>query len=420
MGVDRFQLPADGVSAAQVCLAQRTPAGDPVRLRAVAHRSAALAAELRQIAGVLLSGAESSLWRGAGHQAFVVQLRSHAPALEATAGRYEGYALALSSYAGVLDDMAGALHTTRRLLQQRSDEIGAAAHAGSAAEPADLLPLAHAFKAGYDRWADALDRCVQELHGADERDPSRDLHGFGALRQQIGHAAAAVLSPYEQAVRHPSLRSVSACLGQLNTAFSVLGLGLLFICPPAGAACLAAATVLAVAQLMVDSTRRAHGEAVSNTSLGLELAAAIPLGGNALRAARAAEGVVHLVPGGGLVAHEAAGGHTLLKHVDKSEEYLRHRLATEPHIRGASTFYDRQTAESAISELIAANRTTVNRWLHRGTDELVLAGRASTAVGVLVPRGSSKAIAAHRIRIVLLRNADMETGYLLLTAMVIE
>jgi hypothetical protein len=65
--------------------------------------------------------------------------------------------------------------------------------------------------------------------------------------------------------------------------------------------------------------------------------------------------VVHLVPGGGLMAHERIdGAHTLAKHVGKSEEFLRNRLATEPHIRGASTFYDRQTAENAISGLLEA------------------------------------------------------------------
>ena len=371
MGPDRFELPADGLPAARLCLAQRVPAGDPTRLRAVARRSGALAAELRRTADVLLSSVESSLWRGAAHQALVAQLRLHAPQLSVTADRYDGYATALNSYAGVLDDTAGQLIGIRRHLQRRSDElasrggVSSAALAAAVADPsAELLPLARAFKAGYDRWTEGLERCVRALRCVDEHDPTRDLHGFSAFSHQLGHAAATALSPFEQAVLHPSLRNVSACLGELNAGLSVLGLGLLFICPPAGAACLAAATVLAVAQLAVDSTRRAHGESVSATSLGLELAAAIPLGGSAFRSVRAAEDVVHLVPGGGLMAHEAVDdAHTLAKHVGKSEDYLRNRLATEPHIRGASTFYDRQTAENAISGLLRENQRTVDRWL---------------------------------------------------------
>ena len=133
---------------------------------------------------------------------------------------------------------------------------------------------------------------------------------------------------------HPSLANISGCLGSLNLGLTVLGIGLLFVCPAAGAACLAAATVLAVAQLAVDTARREHGEQVSAGSLGVELAAAIPVGGNAVRGLRVTAKVTHLVPGGGLMAHEGLdGGHTLAKHVGKSEQFLRHRLATEPDSR---------------------------------------------------------------------------------------
>jgi hypothetical protein len=433
MAPDRFELPAAGLPAAQLCLAQRVPAGDPAQLRAVARRSGALAAELRRTADVLLSSVESSLWRGAAHQALVAQLRVHTPQLSATADRYDGYATALNSYAGVLDDTAGQLLALRRRLRQRSDELASrcgaalqspAALAGAVPGPdpsAELLPLARAFKAGYDRWTDGLDRCIRALRCADEHDPTRDLHGFSALSHQLGHAAAKLSSPFEQAMSHPSLRNVSACLGELNAGLSVLGLGLLFICPPAGAACLAAATVLAVAQLAVDSTRRAHGEAVGNTSLGLELAAAIPLGGNAFGTLRAAEDVVHLVPGGGLMAHEGIdGAHTLAKHVGKSEEFLHNRLATEPHIRGASTFYDRQTAENAISGLLRDNQPKVGRWLAGKSGKLRLEGRAQEPIGLLVPHGSPGSSAESGIRVILRRTDAVGTGFYVHTAMVTE
>jgi hypothetical protein len=432
-GADRFELPADGLPAAQLCLAQRVPAGDPARLREVARRSGALAAALRRTADVLLSTVESSLWRGPAHQALVAQLRVHAPRLSATADRYDGYASALNRYAGVLDDTAGQLIATRRQLRQRSDELASrggaapqvpAALAGAVPGPdpgAELLPLARAFKAGYDRWIDGLDCCVRALRCVDEHDPTRDVHGFSGLSHQLGHAAALALSPFEQAVLHPSLRTVSACLGELNAGLSVLGLGLLFICPAAAAACLAAATVLAVAQLAVDSTRRAHGEAVSNTSLGLEMAAAIPLGGAAFRSLRAAEDVVHLVPGGGLLAHEGIdGAHTLAKHVGKSEEFLHNRLATEPHIRGASTFYDRQTAENAISSLLRQNQRKVDRWLAGQRGKLRLEGMSQEPLGLLISRGYGIASPARGIRVILRRTDALSIGFYLHTAMVIE
>lgn len=435
MALDRFELPASGLAAAQLCLARRVPAGDPARLRAAAQRSGAFAAELRRSADVLLSGAESSLWRGPAHRALVERLRAHAPQLTATADRYSDYADALIDYAGALDETAAVLRAARRQLQQGSDELACrqhyaplqpmtatpVSHQVAGHDPgADLLPIARAFKAGYDRWADALDRCERALSRADEDDPTRDRHGFRALAHQLGNAAAAVLSPFERAMTDPSLSNISACLGALNVGLSVLGLGLLFICPPAGAACLAAATVLAAAQLAMDSTRRAQGESVSNASLGLGLAAAIPFGGSAFRALRAADDVVRLVPGGGLAAHEAAGGHTLSKHVGKSEEFLRNRLATNPNIKGASAFYDRQTAENSISGLLQVNSRVVNRWLAGPNGQLILEGKWHDHLGVLITPGSSVATNEAGIRVILRRTKTTGVGFYIHTAMVIE
>ena len=426
MRPDRFELPAEGLPAAQLCLAQRVPAGDPVRLRAAARRSGGLAAELRRAADVLLSSVESSHWRGPAHRSLVIHLRAHAPRLSATADRYDGYAAALDSYAGVLDMTAGPLLAIRRRLLDRHAELlrqpSLTESGGSACgvDPnAELLPLARAFKASYDQWADALDRCARELRRVDEHDPTRDLHGFSALRRQVSHAVAAVWEPFEQAALHPSLHTVSACLGELNAGLSVLGLGLLFICPPAAAACFAAATVLAVAQLAVDGARRARGESVSNASLGLEFAAAIPLGGNAFRALRAAKDVTHLVPGGGLMAHEGVdGAHTLAKHVGKSEEFLRNRLATEPHIRGASTFYDRQTAENAISSLLHANQSKVDRWLAGRRPQLELFGDQGRKLGILLLPGSALPTEESGLKVVLRRTPALGIGFSVHTAMV--
>ncbi len=411
----RFALPDDGLAAARLCLAQRMPAGDPVRLRAAAHRSGAFATQIRHSAAVLLAAADTDLWRGPAHQAFTEQLRTHAPSLTATADRYDGYAAALAGYAGALDEVAPPLGTLRRQLQQGSDEL-----AGRPDSAAGLLPLARAFKARYDQWADALDRCTRAVLRVGDRDPTRDLHGWQAFSHHLSHAATAAVGTVERAILHPSLANVSACLGELNAGLSVLGLGLLFIYPPAGAACLAVATVLAVAQLAVDSARRAHGEQVSNASLGFELAAAIPLGGNALRSLKVADDVVHLVPGGGLAAHEAAGGHTLAKHVGKPESYLRHRLATDPHISAASTFYDREVAEGAIASLMKENRQEIERWRYGHERVLILNGRNAAPLGVVIPRGSIAPRAAHGIKIILKRDRKLGSNYLLFTAMVIE
>jgi uncharacterized protein YukE len=439
MATSRFELPGDGLRAAQLCLEQRVPRGDPAGIRSVADRSGARAADLRRTASTLLSGLDTGVWSGAAHRAFVERVHTHAPSMAATAERYEHYAAALSSYAGVLDETGPWISASRRLLQQRYEEPARRQHAlgsdaaalGSGAAPgyppssdpgAELLPIARDFKAAYDRWADALDRCIRALAQADEADPTRDVHGLRAVEHQVAAVAHGALSPFERAVLHPSLHNVSDCLGALNADLTVLGLGLLFLCPPVGTACLAAATALAVAQLAVDGTRQARGEQVSAGGLGLELAAAIPIGGSAFRSFRAAEGVVHLVPGGGLAAHEGLeGGHTLAKHVGKSEEFLRHRLATESTITGASTFYDREAAESSISEVLAADDKRIRSWLAGSEGKLVLTRRpVSRVCGLVFLTPSGDPIHSSVIRVVLRRSDALGIGYRIHTAMVMD
>ncbi|HST46650.1 RNase A-like domain-containing protein [Jatrophihabitans sp.] len=367
------------------------------------------------------------MWRGVAHRAFVEQLRASAPSITATAERYEHYAGALNCYASVLDETAPLLVVTRNRLRQRYEDVAGRCPGtlGSAETTrptaADLLPLASTFKAGYDRWADALDRCIAALSQADESDPTRDRHGFAAFGHHVAGVVGAALSPFERAVLHPSLANISACLGSLNLGLTALGVGLLFVCPAVGAACLTAATVLAVAQLAVDSARREQGEQVSAGNLGMDLAAAVPVGGGAVRGLRTAAKVTHLVPGGGLMVHEGLdGGHTLAKHVGKSEQFLRNRLATEPDLTAASTFYDRQTAESGISWTFKEHGVTLDRWLTGKVTTLILESTITRPVGVVIPRATGTLVHASGMRVIVKRSPLMVTGFRIHTAMVIE
>ncbi len=75
-----------------------------------------------------------------------------------------------------------------------------------------------------------------------------------------------------------------------------------------------------------------------------------------------------------LARDEQRGGHTLKRHVGKSDMELRTRLAAEPTISAASTYTDRKTAESAVAEALGASQPRVEQWLHRrgGHPNLVL------------------------------------------------
>ena len=62
---------------------------------------------------------------------------------------------------------------------------------------------------------------------------------------------------------------------------------------------------------------------------------------------------------------ESAGGHTLRKHVGRTDAELRERLAQERDISAASTWNDRSSAENAIGVAISDQGAKISRWLER-------------------------------------------------------
>src|SRR5215470_18031747 len=62
---------------------------------------------------------------------------------------------------------------------------------------------------------------------------------------------------------------------------------------------------------------------------------------------------------------EAEGGHTLHRHVGRTDAELKQRLEQEPNISAASTYTDRATAETAVGTALEQNRSKIGRWLHR-------------------------------------------------------
>jgi hypothetical protein len=122
-----------------------------------------------------------------------------------------------------------------------------------------------------------------------------------------------------------------------------------------------------------------------------------------------------IVPGGGLAAHEAAGGHLLLKHVGQSETKLLQRLADEPKISGSSSFYDRAAAESAVSHVIDGSQTKITNWLTGSSNRLRLDSPLPNLAGISVSRGAAGAVDASSARVILVRDPSMPTGYKILT-----
>lgn len=127
----------------------------------------------------------------------------------------------------------------------------------------------------------------------------------------------------------------------------------------------------------------------------------------AARAARtaevAAEGAApfsHLVPGGGLAAHEAAGGHLLARHVGQAEADLAARLAAQPRLSAASTFASRAEAEVAISGALDARAADVSAWVAAGARGRLVIDAAFSG-GSVLQRGAAAAVPGTGVRAVL-------------------
>jgi toxin YxiD len=62
---------------------------------------------------------------------------------------------------------------------------------------------------------------------------------------------------------------------------------------------------------------------------------------------------------------EALGGHTLSRHVGRSDQELRDRLRKDRHISAASTYSDRATAERVVGEALRRSERRLRDWLDR-------------------------------------------------------
>ena len=118
-----------------------------------------------------------------------------------------------------------------------------------------------------------------------------------------------------------------------------------------------------------------------------------------------------------LGADEAHGGHTLKKHVVRTDTELRERLRRERNISAASTYTDRRTAEDFVGECLAENQGRVMQWLDRENHpNLVLdcQGDPAWPIGRTIHRGSSQIEACSKATVVM--KFDPPHGYYVLTS----
>lgn len=113
---------------------------------------------------------------------------------------------------------------------------------------------------------------------------------------------------------------------------------------------------------------------------------------------------------------EERGGHTLRKHVGRTDDELRQRLEREPDISAASSWTDRATAEETVAAALRAERRKIEKWQRRSgvrRPNLVLHFDAGHAIGRSLVRGATQGVPCTEAAIVL--RADGE-GFYVLTA----
>ena len=123
-----------------------------------------------------------------------------------------------------------------------------------------------------------------------------------------------------------------------------------------------------------------------------------------------------LGPAHDLSADEAQGGHTLSRHVGRSDSDLRERLEHERSISAASTYTDRARAEAVVGNVLEHN-SRVEQWEERGGRRPNLAldyhGDRSQPIGRCMQRGSNVAVPAWEAIVVL--KASRDGGFYVLT-----
>jgi hypothetical protein len=124
-----------------------------------------------------------------------------------------------------------------------------------------------------------------------------------------------------------------------------------------------------------------------------------------------------------LAEHEAHagsryGGHTIAKHVSRSEAQLWARLAAEPRVQVASSFRSLSVAEDAISKVLRLESAAVKTWAQTNPTRPLKLERliGPPSIGTGAVRATGKLEELKRIRVVLVYRPYNGMPYYILTA----
>ena len=155
-------------------------------------------------------------------------------------------------------------------------------------------------------------------------------------------------------------------------------------------------------------------------SIGLSVDIAVPFGvASMLGAAR-----LSVIRAGhiSLIQHEATGtsrigGHTMVKHVGRTEAQLRARLIAEPWIDAASSFTNLRTAENAISKIMRMNVSQIKLWASASPHTpLRIVQDVGSQPGYGVIRATGQLVKLSKVKIILKYETYNGKPYYILTS----
>lgn len=112
---------------------------------------------------------------------------------------------------------------------------------------------------------------------------------------------------------------------------------------------------------------------------------------------------------------ESMGGHTLARHVGKTDAELLERLRREPQISSASTYTDRATAERVVGAALASPGRGFDAWRARTgrRPNFVLRYTDASTIGRSMARGRSVAVPCNHALIILRWDERRQRFYVL-------
>ncbi|NVH71094.1 hypothetical protein FSB08_00680 [Paraburkholderia sp. JPY432] len=157
-------------------------------------------------------------------------------------------------------------------------------------------------------------------------------------------------------------------------------------------------------------------------NIGLSVDMIVPFGfAGSIRAARVASvtmGRINLQMHEARAVNPGLGGHTILKHVEKDEAWLRERLRREPQKRVVSSFHSLRVAELAISDVMNSNILRIQSWAKSPNNRipLTLVKKVPGDIGYGITRKTNELTKMNEVTVVLKFQEYNNMPYYILTA----